>query len=153
MLLQGKKNIRAQHLDKKKYSFTGNIKEKKFLRLENFPPPPPHNFSNGPSLKRSEFNVILPYRKCETSSRNSKADKGSARKFQNIIFLPDALKRTEFPVGKEWNIMVKYTLKYFYFDKEKNIEFSFFSLCSVVANKKTGNIWRFYQIIRRLKWK
>ena len=42
-------------------------------------------------------------------------------------FLPDALKRSEFPVGKEWNIMVKYTLKYFYFHKEKNIEFSFLS--------------------------
>ena len=55
MLLQGKKDIRAQHLDKKKYSFTGNIKEKKFLRLEN--PPPPQNFSNGPSLNiiRIEF--------------------------------------------------------------------------------------------------
>ena len=25
--------------------------EKKFLRLENSPPPPPHNFSNGLSLK------------------------------------------------------------------------------------------------------
>ena len=24
--------------------------EKKFLQLENSPPPPPHNFSNGPSL-------------------------------------------------------------------------------------------------------
>ena len=27
--------------------------EKKLLRLENFPPPPPHNFSNGPSLSVS----------------------------------------------------------------------------------------------------
>ena len=27
--------------------------EKKFLRLENSPPPPPHNFSNGPSLRAS----------------------------------------------------------------------------------------------------
>ena len=42
-------------------------------------------------------------------------------------FLPDALKRSKFPVGKERNIKVKYTLKYFYFYKEKNIEFSFFS--------------------------
>ena len=25
--------------------------EKKFLQLENSPPPPPHNFSNGPSLR------------------------------------------------------------------------------------------------------
>lgn len=42
-------------------------------------------------------------------------------------FLPDALKRSEFPVGKERNIKVKYTLKYFYFHKEENIEFSFLS--------------------------
>ena len=41
MLLQGKKNIRAQHLDKKKYSFTGNIKEKKIPAARNFPAPPP----------------------------------------------------------------------------------------------------------------
>ena len=44
-------------------------------------------------------------------------------------FLPDALKRSEFTVGKEWNIKVKYTLqKYFYFHKVKNIEFSFLSV-------------------------
>ena len=36
--------------------------EKKFLRLENSPPPPPHKFSNGPSLKAnrntSHFTVV-----------------------------------------------------------------------------------------------
>ena len=37
----------------KKYSFKENIKEKKLMLLENSLPPPPHNFSNGPSLKRS----------------------------------------------------------------------------------------------------
>ena len=30
-------------------------------------------------------------------------------------------------MGKERNIKVKYTLKYFYFHKEENIEFSFLS--------------------------
>ena len=33
----------------KKNSYKEFDNEKKFLRLENFPPPP-HNFSNGPSL-------------------------------------------------------------------------------------------------------
>ena len=33
---------------KNKYKEFDN--EKKILRLENSPPPPPHNFSNGPSL-------------------------------------------------------------------------------------------------------
>ena len=33
----------------KKNSYKEFDNEKKFLRLEN-PPPPPHNFSNGPSL-------------------------------------------------------------------------------------------------------
>ena len=28
--------------------------EKKFLRLENSPPHPPHKFSNGPSLRRPD---------------------------------------------------------------------------------------------------
>ena len=36
----------------KKYSYKEFDNEKKFLRLENSPPPlPPNNFSNGPSLK------------------------------------------------------------------------------------------------------
>ena len=35
----------------KKNSYKEFYYEKKFLRLENSPPPPPHNFSNGPSLK------------------------------------------------------------------------------------------------------
>ena len=39
----------------KKYSYKEFNKEKKFLRLENSPPPPPHNFSNGPSLKELGF--------------------------------------------------------------------------------------------------
>ena len=34
----------------KKNSYKEFDNEKQFLRLENFPPPP-HNFSNGPSLK------------------------------------------------------------------------------------------------------
>ena len=36
----------------KKYSYKefDNNKKKKFLQLENSPPPAPHNFSNGPSL-------------------------------------------------------------------------------------------------------
>ena len=35
----------------KKYSYKEfDNKKKKFLRLENSPPPAPHNFSNGPSL-------------------------------------------------------------------------------------------------------
>ena len=35
-------------------------KKKKFLRLENYPPPPhpPHTFSNGPSL-RTQKGVIV----------------------------------------------------------------------------------------------
>ena len=33
----------------RKYSYEEFDNEKKFLPLEN--PPPPHNFSNGPSLK------------------------------------------------------------------------------------------------------
>ena len=35
----------------KKNSYKEFDDEKKFLRLENSPPPP-HNFSNGPSLRR-----------------------------------------------------------------------------------------------------
>ena len=42
----------------KKNAYKEFDKEKKFLRLENSPPPrpspPPHNFSNGPSLKSFE---------------------------------------------------------------------------------------------------
>ena len=34
----------------KKNSYKEFDNEKKFLRLKNSPPPPPHNFSNGPSL-------------------------------------------------------------------------------------------------------
>ena len=34
----------------KKSSYKKFNNEKKFLRLENYPLPPPHNFSNGPSL-------------------------------------------------------------------------------------------------------
>ena len=41
------KNIHAMA---KKNSYKEFDNEKKFLRLENFPPLPPHNFSNGPSL-------------------------------------------------------------------------------------------------------
>ena len=36
-------------LRKNSYKEFGN--EKRFLQLENSPPPPPHNFPNGPSLK------------------------------------------------------------------------------------------------------
>ena len=38
-------------LGPKKNSYKEFDNEKKFLRLKNSPPPPPHNFSNGPSLK------------------------------------------------------------------------------------------------------
>ena len=38
----------------KKDSYKEFDNEKKFLRLENSPPPPPHNFSNGPSLSQPE---------------------------------------------------------------------------------------------------
>ena len=34
----------------KKNSYKESDNEKKFLRLENSPSPPPHNFSNGPFL-------------------------------------------------------------------------------------------------------
>ena len=34
-----------------KISYKEFDNENKFLRLENSPPPPPHIFSNGPSLK------------------------------------------------------------------------------------------------------
>ena len=36
--------------------------EKKFLQLENSPPPPPHNFSNGPSLTTITFTVYCDYK-------------------------------------------------------------------------------------------
>ena len=39
----------------KKNSYKEFDEEKKFLRLENSPPPP-HNFSNGPSLASLSFN-------------------------------------------------------------------------------------------------
>ena len=42
----------------KKNSYKEFDNDKKFLRLENSPPPP-HNFSNGPSLK--EVLGLLPY--------------------------------------------------------------------------------------------
>ena len=42
----------------KKSSYKEFDNDKKFLRLEN-PPPPPNNFSNGPSLK--EVLGLLPY--------------------------------------------------------------------------------------------
>ena len=35
----------------KKNSYKEFDNEKKFLRLKNSPSPPPHNVSNGPSLK------------------------------------------------------------------------------------------------------
>ena len=35
----------------KKHSYKEFDNEKQFLQLENSPPPPPHNFSNGPSLR------------------------------------------------------------------------------------------------------
>ena len=38
----------------KKNSYKDFDSEKKFLRLENYPPLPPHNFSNGPSLNNYE---------------------------------------------------------------------------------------------------
>ena len=41
------KNIHAMTL---KISYKEFDNEKKFRRLENYPPSPPHNFSNGPFL-------------------------------------------------------------------------------------------------------
>ena len=49
----------------KKNSYTEFDNEKKFLRLENSPPPP-HNFSNGRSLKQ----IIFPF--CQLSFSFSK---------------------------------------------------------------------------------
>ena len=43
----------------KKKSYKEFDKEKKFLRLENSSPPPPHNFSNGPSLTDNSCLVPL----------------------------------------------------------------------------------------------
>ena len=40
----------------KKYSYMEFDSEKQFLRLENAPPP--HNFSNGPSLKFGEGDTL-----------------------------------------------------------------------------------------------
>ena len=44
----------------KKNSYKEYDNEKKFLQLENSPPPP-HNFSNGPSLIRI-FKISIPQR-------------------------------------------------------------------------------------------
>ena len=43
----------------KKNSYKEFDNEKKFLRLENSPPPPPHNFSNGPSLSSSSMPLTI----------------------------------------------------------------------------------------------
>jgi len=45
----------------KKNSYKEFDNEKKFLRFENSPPPPPNNFSNGPSLKPdpTPFNILV----------------------------------------------------------------------------------------------
>ena len=43
----------------KKNSYKEFDNEKKFLRLENSSPPPPHNFSNGPSLTENSCWVSL----------------------------------------------------------------------------------------------
>ena len=42
----------------KKYSYKEFDTKKTFLRLENSLPPPPHNFSNSPSLE-TRFNALL----------------------------------------------------------------------------------------------
>ena len=47
----------------KKHSYKEFDDDIKFLRLENSPPPPPHNFSNGPS-----FTEVLRY-SADTFSR------------------------------------------------------------------------------------
>ena len=41
----------------KKHSYKEFNTKETFLRLEKSPPPPPHNFSNGPSFK-SRFNAL-----------------------------------------------------------------------------------------------
>ena len=43
----------------KKNSYKEFDNEKKFLRLENSPPPPPHNFSNGPSLITPKAHFLI----------------------------------------------------------------------------------------------
>ena len=43
----------------KKNSYKDFDSEKKFLRLENSPSPPPHNFSNGRSLKNLKLGNAL----------------------------------------------------------------------------------------------
>ena len=45
----------------KKNSYKEFDDEKKFLRLENSPPPP-HNFSNGPSLNATNANIVTQQR-------------------------------------------------------------------------------------------
>ena len=50
-----------QNILRKKYSFKGNTKEKKFMLLEKFPAPAPtpHNFANGPSLNKSAMHSFV----------------------------------------------------------------------------------------------
>ena len=77
---QGKikwKKIYARQLTLKKYSCYGLKKfkqgiwwQKKFLRLENFPPP--HNFSNGPSLRTQKGVRLCPAFLAETVETGTK---------------------------------------------------------------------------------
>ena len=76
--------------------------------------------------------ILRTLQKNNVAKRKPRQVLGIPKRIQQVrencrAFLPDALKRSEFPVGKERNIKVKYTLKYFYFHKEENIEFSFLS--------------------------
>ena len=52
------KNIRAHHLDKKKNIHSRETLKKKIHAARKFPapPPPPHNYSKGPSLISNTIN-------------------------------------------------------------------------------------------------
>ena len=53
------KKILARQLTLKKNSYKEFDNEEKFLGLDNSPsPPPPHNFSNGPSLINCETFIL-----------------------------------------------------------------------------------------------
>ena len=55
----------------KKNSYKEFDNAKKFLRLENSPPSP-HNFSNGPSLKRFSYDLEMKTREQNKTTRERK---------------------------------------------------------------------------------
>ena len=74
-------------INPKKYSCSGLKKnsykefdnEKKFLRLENSPPPPPHDFSNGPSLTLTNCSKEILYTVIDQSKLELKRGVGVKR--------------------------------------------------------------------------